>query len=135
MDTRPIHLNIAIGGYFGPSYSLEWVGDKLIYSASKQGHYSEMNETITPTVGQWQEFIKALDAIEVWSWQENYDNPCVLDGTHWTVEIRYPDREIKASGSNSYPAKQGQAGSYRRGDEFDLFLKAVQRLIGGKDFF
>ncbi len=134
MDTKPTQLHIAIGGYFGPSYSLKWVRDELIYSASKEGYDGRITETITPTAKQWQEFIQALDTIGVWSWRESYDDPYVLDGTHWSVEIALWDREIKSSGSNSYPATQGEAGSNGQGDEFDLFLKAVQKLIGGRKF-
>ena len=114
MDTKPTQLHIAIGGYFGPSYSLKWVRDELIYSASKEGYDGRITETITPTAKQWQEFIQALDTIGVWSWRESYDDPYVLDGTHWSVEIALWDREIKSSGSNSYPAKKVKLAAMAR---------------------
>ena len=57
------------------------------------------------------EDIKAL----IKDWKEEYNNPDVLDGTQWSLDIKYADgREKHYWGSNLFP------------DNFEAFLKVIE---------
>ena len=49
------------------------------------------------------ELVKELDALNIFSWQEYYDNPNVLDGTQWSLRFKDGDKLHKSGGSNAYP--------------------------------
>jgi len=47
------------------------------------------------------------------------------------VETEYNGRKLESGGSNAYP---GESGEDEYSSEFEAFLKAVQKLTGGRDF-
>jgi hypothetical protein len=107
---------------------------------------------VTPSIEQWREFRKELDAVGIWSWHADYFNPHVFDGSQWRLEIEYADKNVKASGSNRWPDKDGVArpteeerkqnietiqSGKRRTDiystpTFDRYVTAIEHLLGDK---
>jgi hypothetical protein len=83
-----------------------------------------------PEPARWEEFWRALDAIQFWQWQSEYHRRC-CDGTHWSVCVQIADKSKKITGSNAYPGSDDTR--YPKGGQFDLFLKAVQKLTGKND--
>jgi len=131
----PKSFRAAIGGFFGPSYRVEFKDGVLSYTAAGRGQQNPKAETVKPTEAQWREFRKALDDLKVWQWKDSYFNHGVADGTQWTLEVAYEGTEIKATGSNSYPGPDGKAnGSPEQTKTFTAYLKAVEKLLGGKAF-
>jgi hypothetical protein len=127
---KPDRLSIRLGGFDGPSYELALSNDVLWY---KSGDYvyqleSKDAEKIVPSDEEWQQFRKTLDNLGVWSWQTNYMNYDVLDGTQWGVTIAYSNRMLATEGSNGYPGSKNETPS----KAFEEFLGAVERLLGGK---
>ena len=121
----PIKLNAAIGGYFGPSCRIKWDGEGLLYLYNPSAHAGEPGTEktlIDVNESDWENFRTVLDEINVWDWQERYENPDILDGTSWGLEAVYPDRSIVSSGSNSTPGNFGR------------FLEAVRVLVKGNTF-
>ena len=131
LPSQPEQFKASIGGYFGVSYHVELQGDSILYSSSASGRTGSLFEepqalalpdVITPTAEQWQTFLKTLDRVEAWDWQERYVNPDIMDGTQWSVDLIWGDRQVKSSGSNDFPA------------EFKAFCKAITALLDGREF-
>ncbi len=124
----PSEVEISIGGYPGPWYSLRKEGDALVYAHTPtvEALDNPLRELVSPSASQWQSFLTQLNRLGVWSWREHYELP-VCDGTHWSVKIVCGSRVANSGGSNCYPGGPD-------GQEFDSFPAAVQQLIGGREF-
>ena len=118
----PLELSAFIGGFFGASYTVELKDGILHYSVRENG--KETTTTITPTAEQWPSFRRALDELNIWNWRKHYKDRHVLDGTLWSVNIVYQGRKLASDGSNEYPRRK----------EFEQYLAAVRKLLGGKPF-
>lgn len=130
MKMRPKHLFINIGGFLGPSYSVELCDSGVVYKTNKTG-----TKLITPKEKQWKDFRVALDSIGVWVWKKDYPNPGVMDGTYWSLKIAYEDTKVSSHGDNNYPRADGTpCNSPDFTDKFNELLKVVQALIGGLEF-
>lgn len=122
---RPEAIKLFIGGAFGPSYEVFSDGVTVRYrTADSMLHLPQTKgETFTPDLARWKEFRDTLDKLNAWNWKSRYHDPTVQDGTSWQViVIDTYDRQINSVGGNAYP------------ENFDLFLAAVRRLIGGREF-
>ena len=51
--------------------------------------------------GEWEAFKQQIDQLDVWSWESDYEDPGAVDGTNWTVDLKYPDKGISSEGSNN----------------------------------
>jgi hypothetical protein len=135
MDIHPKTLRISVGGYTGPSYSVELCAGKLRYIATEYGHTNPRSEFIAPTEEQWSQFRAALDSCRVWQWRPHYPNPGVEDGTLWSIEVAYEDATVLSHGDNSYPKANGKPSENPDGSRvFNRLMKAVQALLGGRPF-
>jgi hypothetical protein len=126
--TIPQELSFFVGGYSGPNYNIELEGRALKYSLQEngmsrslldEGDAADNRQTVTPADGAWQQFAQALDALRVWSWDAEYNDPGILDGTQWSLKIRWDGKSISTHGSNAYP------------QQFDDLKKALSALLGG----
>ena len=131
----PLSLDFSIGGYSGPCHNVKLKKGTLTYQYSDGGNYFNPLEAtaVIPTKRKWINFKKKLDIIEVWAWDARYDNPNVLDGTQWELEIDYGSKKISASGSNSYPGANNvdMLLDWEDTPVFDNFLHALNLLLGG----
>jgi hypothetical protein len=130
MTKAPTVFSMEIGGMIG-SYSVRLKNGALLYSNWK---YSKETDSakIIPTPAQWKEFYDTLDKLKVWQWSPNYINNDILDGAYWELEIQVQGRHLKIFGRNAYPQADGKPGQY--GETFRQYLKAVEKLLGGKSF-
>ncbi len=129
----PEKLEFSIGGYGGPGYSVSLQDEKVVYR-SFQGvsAYSEDETVLTPTDQQWREFKAQIDQIGVWDWEKEYNNPNVLDGTQWSLEIAYDEQRIQSCGSNRFPgASTGDWDDWSETSEFKALKGALQQLLCG----
>ena len=127
---KPPHLPEAfsayIGGAMGRSYHVEYREGRLRYTAYGM-HMRKTGDTdITPSRTQWEDFWKALEETEIWRWKAEYNDPDVIDGTHWEVKICHGGNQLHSRGSNAYPVPM---------KEFEGFLAAVRMLTGGRVFW
>ncbi len=132
----PSKVEISIGGYPGPWYSLRKEGDALVYdhTPTVEAFDNPLRELITPSASQWQSFLIELDRLGVWNWREHYELP-VCDGTHWSVKIVCGSRVANSRGSNYYPGgPDGQGSGPGISRSFNSFLSVVQQLIDGREF-
>jgi hypothetical protein len=105
---------------------LSWVLN-VRYIQGFEYHSKASAQLIAPTSKQWQRFWKRVDAIGVWNWKSRHENPAVLDGTSWRVEIAHNGKYVSSSGNNDYPDGDTMIA-------FEAFLKAVRELIGDRPF-
>ena len=113
----------------GPSYSLRWERDRLLYVGRGRAYELDREWVIAPSEESWARFWRALDRIGAWDWQGEYER-AALDGTHWSISIGHGGRVIEAHGSNGYPGSDDPDPSR----EFRRFLAAVRALIGNLSF-
>ena len=132
-NAAPQVFKATIGGFLGTTYSVELRGDTLVYSVA-DGPKKASPKEVTPTTKQWNQFRRSLDEIKVWQWRTNYPNPGAYDGTQWSVDIRYPDRALKAEGDNNYPDRAGKPGGLKVTKTFGLYTAAIRKLLGGLEF-
>ena len=52
-----------------------------------------------------EDFISGIKALHIGEWKRTYNDPLVMDGTQWELDIYYNNgrRPTKISGSNAYP--------------------------------
>ena len=52
-----------------------------------------------------EEFISGIKALHIGEWKRTYNDPLVMDGTQWELDIYYNNgrKAVKISGSNAYP--------------------------------
>ena len=119
----PDKFSCFIGGYFGPSYSLEIDENGcLIYQIMGKEYKLKKTKKISVDTNRWNDFWAVCDQINIWGWNERYEDPETLDGYSWKVEIAYSENSVTSSGSNEKPVS------------FDQFLKSVKKLIGELEF-
>ncbi len=129
----PQRFHAEIGGFKDFTYNVELKGGRLRYTRS--GGHGTRNAHVRPTTEQWREFRRELDAIDVWRWRAQYSNYAVVDGTQWSLDLTYPDKAIRTQGSNDYPgATPDPSGVPSASKMFTRYLKAIQRLLGGRAF-
>ena len=97
----PDKFSCLIGGYFGPSYSLEIDENGcLIYKTLGKEYRVRKIKQICPDTKRWNDFLAACDQINIWGWSNRYENPEVLDGYSWKVEIAYSENSVASRKSN-----------------------------------
>jgi hypothetical protein len=124
---KPEVISVEIGGMYGASYEITYDRRTLRYYSGQNGFLPEKAKPtiIKPSDEQWQAFFDELDQMNAWKWKRYYINPKEHDGTAWSVVVSYPlqgSRDVLSSGSNAYPPN------------FQQFLAAVRKLIGGREF-
>lgn len=130
----PQRFNARVGGFMGYSYEVQLQDGRIQYSRFGGGHKSK-HVRMRPTIEQWRQFRRELDAIGVWRWRAQYSTPGVSDGTQWSLDITYPDRAVRTQGNNDYPgATPDPFGVPSANKTFTRYLKAIQRLLGGRAF-
>jgi hypothetical protein len=133
-DAIPQRFQTRVGGFMGHTYEVQLQDGCLQYATFGRGIKSDPAR-VCPTVEQWSEFRRELDAIGVWRWRAQYSTPGVVDGTQWSLDVVYPDRAVRTQGNNSYPGATPDSLGVPSGSKaFSRYLKAVQRLLGGRAF-
>jgi hypothetical protein len=113
---------ISIGGYSGPSYSVEIQGENLLYKIYGSSYILEKTESMKPSPMQLDKFWEDCDEINIWQWKTRYEDPDIIDGYSWKVDIKRGGKSIHSSGSNKTPA------------QFHKFLESVRELLGDVKF-
>jgi hypothetical protein len=125
---------VAIGGPLGPSYWVRWDAEEkaLRYRSEEDPEVRAAEEALVrPDEAAWERFWAALDGVEVWSWDERYEDPDVLDGTGWFLEIAAGGRRVASSGRSAYP---GGRGAGDPGPDFLRLCAEVSALLGRRPF-
>ena len=97
---------LEIGGFFSGC-------TKYIYTIDEENVVVDVDHSFYPKPSNLsayepftrKEFVRGIADLHIGEWKQSYDNPCVLDGTQWSVRIEYEDGKdpVEIDGSNAYP--------------------------------
>jgi hypothetical protein len=125
---------MSIGGFMGPSFSVELTPEGLRYESFDEGHTNRRKVMIQPQSENWEALKRAVEKANVWQWQSEYYME-MMDGTSWELEVVWGPRRIQSTGSNAYPDASGaQSKDWNPGAGFEGILRAVSKLVGGRPF-
>ena len=117
MNFKTEVLSFSIGGFSEDYEKIIWKNDKL-YHFFDRSFLEE--DFIIPSEKDWEDFWRTVDKLKVWSWNKEYNNDDILDGTQWELEIKREGRKKRRIfGSNAYPKPKGT---------FISFIKALNKL-------
>ncbi len=101
---QPTRFHVAVGGYTGPSYDVELHDGLLRYTRSDYGFQTVEQTELDVGDHSWERFRDLLDQLDAWSWLRDYHpHESIVDGTSWSLRIRWGRRHLTADGSNGYP--------------------------------
>jgi hypothetical protein len=116
-DEFMVSYQVRNNGYL---FNLIWENNQLFLKQFSNAS-NDIQESISPTEVQWNDFYYFLNEIEVWKWYDEYvmdcNDSCVV-GDEWEINIVWGDERIESKGFDSYPST------------FREFLKAVEELTG-----
>lgn len=118
-ELKTVYFELEIGGFFAGYPRIEVSNEDGKCAAKYVASYNtgEDDFEIGITVEEFQKYIHDILASDILKWNEEYVDPDVLDGTQWTVTIRYSDgQQVKRYGSNAYPP------------QWKKFMKAVNSI-------
>jgi hypothetical protein len=141
-DNVPLVFRAETNTFFHPGFQVEATGGTLAYKVVYYSDEEKRGVTLksmkfTPTAAQWKEFRETLDGINVWRWQDKYEPPPMPDGGGWSLEIKYPDKQIKSQGANGYPDADGKMPRGQNGiptASYQQLIEAISKLLGGLPF-
>ena len=124
-------LDFSIGGFFGGYERIIWQNNKLHHQFFEQAYPEdeevkpdEVLNVTTPSKKDWEKFWLTVDTLKVWSWEKEYVNSEICDGTEWELKIKRKGRRRRnIYGLNAYPQPEGT---------FESFLDAITKLSRGK---
>ena len=129
MDKSTETLNFFIGGFFGGYERIIWLNGKLYHlmdgvSEDEEIRPGQVLNVTTPSTKDWEEFWQTVDTLKVWSWEKEYINSDIIDGTEWELRIkREGRRRRRIYGLNAYPQPERI---------FNSFVKAINKLSRSK---
>lgn len=127
----PEAFEFFIGGYTGSSHQVAWDGAELRYERLGYGFVPEeieVDDAPTRPAPDWGAFRAAVDRLGVWAWAESYEpERPILDGTQWSLTLRWGDRSVATGGSNAFP---GVGATESGSNTFRAFLRSVRNLTG-----
>ena len=93
-------INIVIDEFSGSRLEIESVSeDTIVYRSTALK--PAIGEVITPTKQQWEKFWSLMEQCR--DWEPAYQNPGILDGTSWGVDVSGGGICVRTEGSNAYP--------------------------------
>ncbi|MBP3802861.1 MAG: hypothetical protein J6I76_03020 [Oribacterium sp.] len=108
---------VEYGGYFdgGEKRILTHDGDKILVEREFYNGASDDGKTLY-SGKNWSSLIDDLNKLNIDNWDEKYDDPDVMDGVQWMLDIQYENdgKCIHCWGSNKFPKN------------FNDFLKVVE---------
>jgi hypothetical protein len=127
----PEAFEFFIGGYTGTSHQVAWDGVDLRYERLGYGFTPEeigFDEALPRPLPDWAAFRAAVDRLGVWAWAASYEPAdLILDGTQWSLVLRWGERAVATGGSNAFP---GVGATASGSNTFRAFLRAVRKLTG-----
>ena len=122
-------IEIYYGGFFqgGKRWEISFDKDRIVVDSILR-HMPEFDETDLelPCFDDMtkSDFISEIRSIHMGEWKKEYFNPDILDGTQWSVDIKYEDgKERHYSGSNMFPYNFSEFLSVVREENYRMNTK------------
>ncbi len=139
------YFSFQIGGYFEGDKQIIIKNDNSFELMKSQYGISENIISTENLLSQnsIDKLTKVLNDISFLSWEKNYTDNDVMDGTQWEIKIKYNNlQKVKKSfGSNAYPfvdKTNENIISFKTLDnspDFIKLIKVLNEIINKKDFF
>lgn len=98
-------LVFTIGGFFCGQETRTFTvsDDQVLVDVEKIPISMDKGEEYGPY--RKEDFISGIKALHIGEWKRTYNDPLVMDGTQWELDIYYNNgrKAVKISGSNAYP--------------------------------
>ena len=98
-------LVFTIGGFFCGQETRTFTisDDQVLVDVKKTMISMDKEEEYGPY--RKEDFISGIKALHIGEWKRTYNDPLVMDGTQWELDIYYNNcrKAVKISGSNAYP--------------------------------
>jgi hypothetical protein len=133
LPVRPAEFSFWSGG-LGGGQSVEWNGKALVYEAMENSSVVT-NRIIQPTDKQWRQFWAAIEKVKLPKWQPLYENPNVMDGWVWKIDISRGAQKISTMGRNGVPDDADVTMTSKEtlpNKTFNGFKSALENLLGFK---
>lgn len=103
----PDQIEYYAGAFFGSSLWLSWDGTQLWRFRDALGRPLEGLENWerlqAPSETAWAEMERRLGEVDAWHWRRRWSDPLILDGSEWSLALRWGHRSWKGSGDNASP--------------------------------
>jgi hypothetical protein len=104
---RPAYLHFSLGGFSGYSWELLLEHDLLWFRDCPHGGgplgHQPWLPCPDPGPAAWHRLGRLLDGLGFRDWPDTFVERGVLDGTQWSFDLRWGDRERRIYGSNAFP--------------------------------
>lgn len=121
------HLKAAVGGFFGPDYSItiDFQAMKIKYHKKvyiqEQEQWDIYDKNICLSQEKYKQLLKIFESLKISEWKDWYiPEQMIYDGTSWQVKLEYSDYEKISYGENAFP------------DGWDEFCKILEKITGEK---
>ena len=108
---------IEYGGFFGGAERRTLIHDGEVIFVEREFYNGASDDGKTLYSGKnWSSLIDDLNKLNIDNWDEKYDDPDVMDGVQWMLDIQYENggEGIHCWGSNKFP------------ENFNAFLKVME---------
>ena len=117
--SSPQEFRITSSSFYSRSFTLLIRDQKLIYQTTRPTE----NLLRAPADEDWDKFWKETVKLKIWLWKKSYVDKSSSDGQNWSVKIKIGKMHLHSYGSGEFP------------ENYEGFLVALRKLIGGLDFF
>ena len=117
--SSPEEFRITSSSFYSRSFTILIRDQKLLYHASRP----EEKLIRIPADEDWDKFWKETVKLKIWLWQKSYVNRGSSDGQNWSVKIKIGKMKLHSYGSGEFP------------ENYQEFLKALKKLVGGLEFY
>ena len=117
------HIKFTIGGYFSGYKTVELaIGTKNVSYKILRNGLNDIDKKNSRVVGLSEEWLADFDALNISSWETDYTNAEVQDGTQWELIYKWGKKSYIGHGSNAYP------------ENWNKFLDWLDKLIPQMQF-
>lgn len=97
-------LKFTVGGYFCGYKTVEiFIGTKNVSYKILRNGLEEVTKKKSRAVEVSDEWLAEFDALNIFSWEKNYFNAGICDGTQWELTLKHGRKSYRGVGSNAYP--------------------------------
>jgi hypothetical protein len=123
---HPACLVFRLDGFPSPPERIEWDGARLWRQRPDRERWARTagseawEAVVAPKAEAWTALAQVLEDSGVWAWPRRSENLDVLDGTQWSLKLRWDTRRWSGEGSNAFPPG------------FGAVRQALEALAGGR---
>lgn len=97
-------IKFTVGSFFDGYKTVEIsVGTKKVSYKILRNGLNDVEQKKSRAVEVGDEWLAEFDELNIFSWEKNYFNAEILDGTQWELTLKHGRKNYRGGGSNAYP--------------------------------